>query len=177
MLALRLSEPHYLGQSPRFAPTLGLAVAKCVLPDQIIERITIEDVFKYRRASKDAYDAWSTEIESWAARVTELEPSRVEKEIPKILDMELKPKLIQYQNEMKSVRDNLFGDLIKSVSRWEVPTMSAVYFAGINLSSALGAFAALTPTIPPLVDYFLKRREVNRRNSVSYLIGVSKETF
>jgi hypothetical protein len=108
-------------------------------------------------------------------RLEELDPEKAEKEIPRILTSEINPKLIDYRNEMASARDGLFGDLIKKVVAWEVPTVSLACLAGCGFATALAAFAAaLTPAIPAVVDYYSARRDHARRNSMSYLIGITK---
>ena len=177
LLALRTSDQSYIADSNRLAAHLGVAVAKSVLPDQLLENLEMRDLFEYRRSAKDAYDAWSQEIEKLALRLSDLPPESLDNEVRKILLTEVKPKLRELHNEMASARDHLFGDLIKAVTKWELPTMSLAYMTSMNLATAIAAFAgALAPAVPPLVDYFNKRRELTRRNSMAYLVGVSSTT-
>jgi hypothetical protein len=176
LIAMRLNNPDYIGETPSFSASLGLAVAKSVVPDQILKELSIEDLFSYRRATKDAYVAWSTEIDKLAAQVENTDLDHHLSEIPRILSTEIKPKLIEYQNEMKSSRDKLFGELIKKVVSFEVPTISLSQLIGLNTTTAIIAFATgLIPAVPPIVDYFTKGRDIRRRNSMTYLIGVSEQ--
>jgi hypothetical protein len=78
---------------------------------------------------------------------------------------------------MSAIRDNLFADLIKKVASWEVPTLSLAYMANLGFANAIALFAsALTPAVPAVVDYFKAKKDVERRNAMSFLIGLSKET-
>lgn len=174
LLAMRTCDSQYVRETPRYAPLLGLAVAKSVLPDQLLAEIEIEDLYSYRRTAKDAYASWSAEIDKLAARLADIDPEKAEREIPRIISTDVKPKLVAYRNELKSARDQVFGELIKKVTAWEMPTMSLAYLASLDLASAFAAFAAaLAPAVPAVVDYFISRRELTRRNSMAYLIGVS----
>jgi hypothetical protein len=86
------------------------------------------------------------------------------------------PKVSEYEAELKSIRDKLFGDLIKSVATWEFPTISIAYFAHLGFAGAIAAFAAaLKGTVPHVVDYVTSRRAVVRKHAMSYLIGLSKQ--
>ena len=175
LLAMRMYDSQYVPEAPRFAPFLGLAVAKSILPDQILADLQIQDLFSYRRAAKDAYASWSVEIDKLAARIADIDPDKAEREIPMILNTDIKPKLVEYRMEMKAARDRVFGDLIKKVTRWEMPTLSVACLANLDLASAIAVFtAALGPAVPPVVDYFVKRADIKRRNSMAYLIGLSK---
>ena len=84
------------------------------------------------------------------------------------------PKVGEYENELASIRDKMFGDLIKGVATWEFPTISLAYFANLGFAGAVAVFAcALKGTVPHVVDYINSRRAAHRKHAVSYLIGLS----
>ena len=77
---------------------------------------------------------------------------------------------------MISARDKLFGDLIKKAATFEMPALSLAYLMGLSFDQALAGFVgALAPALPALVDYVQARREVKRRNALTYMIGLSNE--
>src|SRR5207245_2129021 len=124
-------------------------------------KLTLDEIMGYRENAKEIYKAWSVELGKLATSLDGLSVSEIQGEIPKIIARDIRPHLLEYQNEMKSIADGLFGNLIKGVTRWEVPTLSLAFVANLSFSQALGAFvAALTPAIPPLVDYVRSRREI-----------------
>jgi hypothetical protein len=85
------------------------------------------------------------------------------------------PKVRGYENELASIRDKLFGDIIKSVVTWEFPTISFAYLTNLGFGGAITAFAAgVRATVPHVVDYVTSMRAVKRRHAMSYLIGLSK---
>ena len=106
-----------------------------------------------------------------------MEPDRADREIPRILTAEVRPRLIEYRHEMEAARDKLFGNLIKKVAAWEMPTLTVSQLVALDPASAVVAFAAaLAPGVGgAIVDYFVKRREMHRRNSMAYLIGLAAE--
>lgn len=177
LLALRTSDPDYLGAPALVSPQLRLAVARCVVPDAALDKLNFRDLFEYRAASKDAYTAWSVEIERLAEMLSDVDPATGAAEIPKLITKEIQPKLIEYRNEMISVRDKLWGDLIKnyvSSAKWSVPAVLLTQVSNSGLLHSLAAFAAIAqPAVPAVVDYFTQRRDTGRRNSMSYLVGVT----
>lgn len=173
LLALRTADAPYVGATRSLTPLLGLAIAQAVIPDAALDQLEIPAILDYRAATRDAYHAWSVEIERLSAMIEETEPGKVRDRINSVMATEIAPKLVEYQNEMKSARDRMFGDLIKAIAKWELPSLSLAYIAGLNLSSALALFAAAAaPAVPAVVDYFQARRDSSRKHAISYLIGV-----
>ncbi len=104
-----------------------------------------------------------------AARIAELPPERAQAEAEKIIATEIGPRLVEFRNEMESARDKLFVDLVKRVVDWKVPAVIVANSFGIPLTAALAAMAALT--VPSLVDYFVRKRDITRGNALTYLLG------
>lgn len=175
LLALRSSQFSYVHQQAPLASILGLAVAEAVIPDEALSTLTFKDLFEFRRSAKDSYEAWSIEVDRISLRLLDVPPERVNAEAAKIIISEIRPRVLQLRNDMTSARDKMFGDLLKKVAKWEMPTLSIAYLASLSLPVALAAFASsLTPVVPDIVDYFVKRREIGRQNSLAYLVGISK---
>jgi hypothetical protein len=175
LLSLRTSAAQYVPQSAPLASIVGLAIAKSVLPDEVLSKLKMQDLFEYRTSAKEAYSDWSAEVERLAQRLLDVPPDRIDSEVAKLIISDVRPRLIELRHALASARDKLFGDLIKTATRWEMPTLSLAYLVGLNLPTALAAFAAaLAPAVPAVVDYFMQRRDLVRRNSLAYLVGVSK---
>ena len=175
LISLRSGDSKYVRQRPKVSPYLGLAIASAVIPDEALSKLNVNDLFEYRQVAKDVYESWTIEVDRLATRIDDIDPDELETAISGIINGEVRPRLIEYHNEMKLIRDKLFGDLVKKVTTWEMPTLSLAYLVNLNSASALAAFAsALAPAVQPVVDYYLRRREVRRRNSLAYLVGVTK---
>lgn len=188
LLALRVSNPRYVGETPSLAPFLGLQFVRAVIPDEAMKRIKFEDIISYREQSKDVYAAWNVEISNVAAKIGDADLRTPGDTVRKIIATDLRPKIIEYENEMASIRDKLFGELIKSVITWELPTLSIGCVAHLGFTGALAAFAtvanagaivgALTAgakaTVPHLVDYVASRRAAKRNHAVSYVVGLTR---
>jgi hypothetical protein len=104
----------------------------------------------------------------------------------KILAIELMPKLIGYENEMASVRDKLYADLVNRVITWELPTISAAYFTNLShhdgltlfaegIKAAAVAFAGFKAVVPALTEYVTSKRAAKRKHAVSYLVGLTRK--
>lgn len=49
--------------TPALSGTLALAIAQVVLPDQILRELEFKDILDYRKEARDAYMAFSTEVD------------------------------------------------------------------------------------------------------------------
>ncbi|MCH7915012.1 MAG: hypothetical protein IH856_18600 [Deltaproteobacteria bacterium] len=176
LVGLRASSPSYVGGTSRLAPYIGLEVAKAVLPDQLLAQLPVAEILKYREKAKDAYVAWSAEVNRAAASIGRFDGTTAHDEIARVIATDLTPKIVEYKIEMSAIRDNLFTDLLKKIGVWEVPSMYLAYLANLGLAGAIALFAsALAPAIPDVVDYFKDKRNLERRNAMAFLISLSKE--
>jgi len=188
LLSLRVSNPKYVGGVPSLAPFLGLQFVRAAIPDEAMKRLEFKDIIEYREKTQDVYAAWNIEISNAAGKIADADLRNPADAIRKIITADLMPKIKEYENEMASARDKLFGDLIKSVVTWEFPTLSIGYVAHLGFVDALQAFAAAAnagaiagavaagakATVPHLVDYVNSRRATNRKHAVSYLVGLTR---
>jgi len=141
----------------------------------VLSHLRLNDLLEYRSSAKDAYGAWSLEVECLAQKLLDIPADRLGVEVAKVIVTDVRPRMLELRHEMATARDNLFGDLIKTVSKWEVPTISLAYLTSMSLPTAIAAFAgALAPAVPAVVDYYVQRRNLVRRNSMAYLVGISK---
>jgi hypothetical protein len=154
---------------------LGFEFARAIIPDEALKKIEFSGIFEYRKKSIDIYAAWNVEINRTAAKIDDTGLKDHDETIKQLIATELLPKAREYENELISIRDKLFGDLFKGIATWEFPTISIAYFAHLGFAGAVAAFAAaLKGTAPHVVDYISARRAAARKHAVSYLIGLSK---
>jgi hypothetical protein len=175
LLAMRAANSDYVGGTHRLAPLIGLEFARAIIPDEALRKLDFKDIFEYRVKSKPVYETWNVELNKIAAKLSDSDLQKPDETMGKLIATELMPRVREYESELVSIRDKLFGDLIKSVATWEFPTISIAYFANLGFAGAVAAFAAgLKSTVPHFVDYVTSRRAVVRRHAMSYLVGLSK---
>jgi hypothetical protein len=175
LLAMRAANSNYVGDTHRLAPRIGLEFARAVIPDEALRKLEFKDIFEYRVKSKAVYATWNAELNKIAAKLSDSDLQKPDETMGKLIATELIPRVREYESELVSIRDKLFGDLIKSVTTWEFPTISIAYFANLGFAGAVAAFAAgLKSTVPHIVDYVTSRRAAVRRHAMSYLVGLSK---
>ena len=176
LIGLRASDSAYVGGTSKHAPYIGMDVAKSVIPDEALNHLNITEILEYREKAKDAYDAWITEVNRAAAEIGNIEGVISPDEIAKIIATDFAPRVVEYRNDMCAIRDDIFADVMKKVTTWEVPTLSLAYLANLGVAGAVTLFAsALAPAVPDIVDYFKDKRDVERRNAMSFLIKLSKD--
>ncbi|MGA2478523.1 MAG: hypothetical protein ABSG63_07210 [Spirochaetia bacterium] len=176
LIMLRSGSRAYIENVPRTSPLLGLAVARSVVPDKILKDISIEQLFEYRDSAKDAYQGWSVEIDRLAALIADMSPEEVERELPRVISTEVRPRVYEFQSQMESARDKLFGSLVKRLLAVDTPTLFLTQIVGLGLPLGILTFLATigATAVPALVTYLQKGREIKRTNSMAYLIGASE---
>lgn len=122
--------------------------------------------------------AWSADVTKLAAELDDVPQEKLETELPRLIARKVTPELVEYRHAMESARDRLFGDLIKSVTNWKFPTISVGALTYLTFHQALTAFAvatgsALASALPVVVDSIVTRRDIRRKFSLSYLVGLS----
>jgi hypothetical protein len=151
LFAMRFSSKEYVGGTAPLAPKLGLEVATAVIPDQALEKLKFTDILDYRKEAKDSYDSWFTTINKWAAELDDMSPEELAKQLPKLKAEKLTPAVVEYRNEMKSVGEKLWGDLLKTFARYPIPALSLGYVFDFSAPKLLiTTAAALSPAIPAL---------------------------
>jgi hypothetical protein len=174
LLSMRTSAPTYVGGSAPHAWLIGLEFAKAVIPEQALGKLGVPDIVAYRRKSAEVYRAWSTELNEIAAKIDDLTIAEAHDRIPKLIATELEPRLVAYNSEMTSIRDSLFGDIVKGITDWKVPALSFGSMATIGYTAAITAFlsSATAMAARPVIDYVVARRAAGRRHAISYLLGL-----
>lgn len=178
LLAMRTSAGPYVGGGAPLAPYLGFELVGAVIPDEALQQLDVRDILDYRRRTKDAYTAWSVEINRLAAKIGDMAFDKAQTEIPKLIASELMPKLVECRNDMVSARDKLCGDLVKAVMKvhYQIPTLSIAYLTNNIIATGAAFIAAYAPAVaPPVVDYVTQRRAVSRKHAMSYLLGLAKQ--
>ncbi len=176
LIGLRSSDSSYVGGTSKHAPYIGIDIAKSVIPDEALEQLKITDILKYREKSKDSYRAWITEVNKIASEIADIDGNISPDEIAKIIAADFTPRVIEYKNDMCAIRDDLFADVMKKIIKWEMPSLTLAYLANLGIAGAITLFAsALAPAVPDIVDYFKSKRDIERRNAMSFLIKLSRD--
>jgi hypothetical protein len=174
LLAMRMSGGDE-GATDTLTPFLGVEITKAAIPDAALQKLTILQILNYRAEAKDVYAAWAAELDALAAEIEGLDPSGALAGVRRLVAATARPRLAEYENELRSISERLFGDLIKRVVTLELPCLSAAYLFHLGFWGA--AAALLAPAgraVPPLVDFVQARRDLARRNGASYLVGLAR---
>jgi hypothetical protein len=168
--SIRMGDAAYLG-AERQVTMIGSEIARAVLPDHLIDQLTIADILSYRTKAKDAYDAWLTELEAQVETLEMADANEIPKVITKIAQQNARPRALEYKRSLESVRDDLFGDAIKSIPKWSVPAILMAHLGGA--AAIIGFVGSLTGAgIDTAVNYFKSKRGARRKHAVSYLVDV-----
>ena len=111
-----------------------------------------------------------------AARLDDTDPAKVRDEVPRIIATEIKPRIFEYQNEMRAIAGRLFGDVLKRFATFNFSTLSLAYLAQLSPGEIVSTFLAATvgAAVPPVVDYAAERSNVRRKHAMAYLLGLAR---
>ena len=57
---------------------VGLTIARTVVSDEELKRLTINDLPEYRTKAADVYKMWSANVDGLAVRISEIPPERAD---------------------------------------------------------------------------------------------------
>src|SRR5262249_45908730 len=83
LLFLRTSGAEYVGGTAPHAWLIGLEFAKAIIPDEVLQKLSVPEIIDYRRKSADVYRAWTTELNLIAAKIDDLTVAEAQARIPR----------------------------------------------------------------------------------------------
>jgi hypothetical protein len=76
LLSLRTSGPKYVGESALYAWLIGMEFATAVIPDEALQKMSINDIIAYRRKTADLHRAWTADLNQIAFKIDDFEPAQ-----------------------------------------------------------------------------------------------------
>lgn len=175
LLSERLNEALVNSHEAQIASELGLAIISTVLPDDLLQKIDFDSIGEYRENTKKQHKHYMDEINCLVRKIEGIDILSAKEEIKKIIVTDVEPKIREYYQCMEYERDKQFGNAIKTIAKWEFPTISIGCLASLNWQQIMIASATvlLPAIISHLTDYLVETSNIKRRNAMSYLIGLS----
>jgi hypothetical protein len=154
---------------------LGYEIVRGVIPDEALQRLEIPDLLEFRGKTTDVYSAWGKEVERLRATLDEQSMEGLPERARRLVASDVVPKMNAFRAELKSARDALFGDLIKSVVDWKWPALGIALLQHSSLLvAALGVLGgAAAASAKAAIDFQVKRRGALRSNGVAYLVELA----
>jgi hypothetical protein len=177
LLALRVAAPEAMSSS--LATALGFEIMRAVVPDEALGRLGVRDLMEFRHKTKDVYVAWGAEVARLSAMIDDGPVAdELGARVRKLVATEVKPKMDLYRAELASARDALFGDVIKSVVDWKLPTLAvAVLHHDPLLAGALAVLGNVAQAGAKMVtDQTVSRRGIARKHGMAYLVQLADRT-
>jgi hypothetical protein len=93
---------------------LTFAIFEALVPSEQLEKLTIEDVIRYRKASEKAREAFLEHLGMLQANQPSIGPEGdYAGEIDKVVTTEILPAARNFKNKLQTIGDTLFGALAK----------------------------------------------------------------
>jgi len=113
---------------------------------------------------------------------SEIWDDKFEKEVNSILINEVIPAVEEFQNECKRIWERMFGGIAKKlIGTGSIAGLSSFYvsfFTGFSWIDLFikGCGLAAPIVLPNVIDYALEKRNLKRKNTLSYLIDFKKKS-
>ncbi len=173
----RVTNRIYTGEDIR-SRQLGLRLFEAMIPDEALVHLSIDDLLKFRKKTKSYYDAWEIESNRLESQLINGGFDFPESKIQKIIDTEINPKLFEYKNEIRRVRDEMFSKIMKLVKNVGISVITGGTLSTIDIPSAIYGFIATNLKTPELTDEIIdahfKLRDIKRSNGLTYLMKVNQ---
>lgn len=159
--------------------TFGI-IANTILDDILLsdnlKKRKIKDLLKYRKKHKNELIEFRCYLAELQHKI-EKEPfdAEIEKEVSKLISLEVMPKAREYRERLIKSWENLFGSLAKSIGRpgWKAMTMLVLWGLPLDKLVTMGSIAALGAwAAPSVVDFIIERRKISRTNGLAYLLKI-----
>lgn len=149
-----------------------------LLTPEVLDRCSVEDIVKYRdqnRALLEDFRIYMREVQ----QKIECEPATAEfqREVDRLLDLELLPLAKEYRDGISRAWEKLFGS-IEVRGAQTAAALAAVCLVEMPFEQLLTVGAATAGAgwlSQSVVDFINERREVRRNNGLSYLLRLSEE--
>jgi len=177
LIALRLSSSVYNGKLIQ-TKSLGMRLFESMIPDEALAQLSLEDILKFREKTKDYYDVWEAEINKLESQYLLQDINYSPVEFQKVLDQEIRPRVIEYKNEISKIRNELFANLLKTVKNVGISFVAGGTLSAISPGAAIAGFIAANLKTPELtdglIDGYFKMKDFQKSNGMTYILKMNQ---
>jgi hypothetical protein len=155
---------------------LTFAIFDALVPSEHLEKLTIEDVIRYRKASEKAREAFLEHLSVLQAKQASIGPDGdYAGEIDKVVTTEVLPAARTFRNKLQTIGESLFGALAKGAVGYLGSSAALSLFADlswenlIKLAAPVGAYVAKAT-----IDAILADNAARRECSISYILSLDE---
>ncbi len=171
----RLSSKIYTGRKYN-AKSLGVKLIQSIIPDEALIKISLDDLLEFRQDTSKYFDAWNVVINQLESKLLIDGFILSDNDILQIIDTDINPQLFELKNEIRSVRDKRFSNVMKIVKNNAIATIIGGSLTGISIPAAILSFIALNLKTPKLTDELIdshnKLSDIKKSNGLTYLLEV-----
>src|SRR5271165_409991 len=155
---------------------LGFAIFDELISEERLEKLTVEDAFRYRKASEKAREEFLEHLAVLQAKQTSIGPDgNYAGVIDKLVTTEILPAARSFRNKLHTIGDNLFGKLATGVVTALGTAANVEVFMNLSwdklliLAGPAGAYV-----IKAAIEHFFAERAAKRECSISYILALDE---
>lgn len=162
---------------------LSKKIFEHIIPQEVIGKATFEQIIQFRKENSDNYITFRKYLMQLNLNIeSEIWDEKFEKELITILVGKVIPAVDEFQNECKRIWEKMFGSIAKKlIGSGSVVGLSSFFvsfFTGFSWIDLFikGCGLAAPIVLPNVIDYSLEKRNLKRKNALSYLIDFKKNS-
>lgn len=177
LLTQRITDSKYTGQNI-ISRTLGIKLIEGLIPDDVLARLSIEELLTFREDTKDYYRAWMTELKKLEADLINEKFGFSDIEIQRFIESKVEPELLKLKNEIRKIRDDRFKDIMKVIKNTSMSLITGGTLSALGIEGAVVGFILghlKTPQLTDeIIDASVKLKQAEKFNNYTYLLKVEE---
>jgi len=155
---------------------LSFAIFDELIPSELLEKLTLKDVIRYRKSSEKAREAFLEHLDVLQAKLAAIGPEGdYAGAIDKMVTTEILPAARNFKNKLQTIRETQFGAVAKGAVTYLGSSAALSLFTSLsweNLLKLAGAVGAYV--VSATVDANKARCAARRDCSISYILSLDK---
>jgi hypothetical protein len=160
---------------------LSFRILDRMIPAEILDRVSVSQVVELRKATRGTYASFRSHLLALQSKLDSEEWSdQLEQEVDRVLRQEVIPLAREFENESSRIAEQFFGDIykeaVKSIGPATVGTVALNALLGLSWGEilVLGCSLMATRVLPHLRDFYQEKRNLRRKNALTYLMELRK---
>ncbi len=179
LIALRLSNQIYSGSHTR-TRQVGLKLMDCVIPDEALMQIPLQDLLTFRQETKDYFENWTIEMNKLETLLFKDNFSITDHDIVNLYDTEINPRLRELKNEIRKIKDERFKNILKTIKNTALSGIALGTLSSLSVTGAIAGFIGTNLKTPQLTDDIIdanfKIKDKKLSDGLTYLLKLQELT-
>lgn len=177
LIALRLSSEIYSGSATK-TRQVGLKLIDCVIPDEALMQIPLQDILDFREKTKDYFENWTVEMNKLETLLFKDNFSITDQDVVNLFDTEINPRLRELKNEIRRIKDDRFKNILKTIKNTALSGIALGTLSSLSVAGAIASFIGANLKTPQLTDDIIdanfELKDKKHSDGLTYLLKLQE---